>query len=298
MKSSHHDGLEDCQTPNLYLSIKILVVSFIKTMESYGYPVNNLMTLMLSLFDRYTELMKFHCSEKILEIIEEDAYEPMLVESADEYEEIMKAFRIKDEKKTQHEAFPQCCDCVKKFINGFYQFSDGFSQQNNEMDDLLKKSLENLLIQSLSNALTRVLGRSTLPQAVQILTDADYFVQACGEFESILSERRTSQKTKTSLHATSTFKEFKGAIEKRIFDLVNMKVDEYLDVTSYEWTPATAKGQASQCIQDIITSITTAMSSTLSNLPTHTKNFIYFNAIDHMALSIHVKIPPLLPFVY
>ncbi|KAJ3216527.1 hypothetical protein HDU67_009312 [Dinochytrium kinnereticum] len=265
-------GLEDCQASNLYLSIKILVVAFIKTMESYGYPVNNLMTLMLSLFDRYTELMKFHCSEKILEIVEEDEYAPMIVESADEYEEIMKAFRLREDKRVNLR---------------LPTFADGFSQQNNEMDDLLKKSLENLLIQSLGNAVTRVLGRSQVAEVVQILTNAEYFVLACGEFEQMLSEKRTSQKTKTSLHATTTFRELKGVIEKRIFDLVNQKIDEFLDVSCYDWVSTAPRTQPSQYILEIISYLTSTMSSTLSNLPTATKNFIYFNVLDYMALSIH-----------
>ena len=33
---------------------------------------------------------------------------------------------------------PLCCGYVITFIEGFYKFSEGFSQQN-EMDDLLKK---------------------------------------------------------------------------------------------------------------------------------------------------------------
>ncbi|KAJ3109098.1 hypothetical protein HDU97_009216 [Phlyctochytrium planicorne] len=280
-------GLQDCQTPNLFLSIKILVIACIKTMESYGYPVNNLMTLMLSLFDRYNELMKFHCSEKIMEILEDDDYAPMIVESVEEYEEISKAFKIKEEKKFSlrfprpmpfSKGFPQCCDCIKKFVYGFYQFADGFSQQNHEMDDLLKKSLENLLIQSLCNTLGRLLAQSTLPQAVQMLTNAEYFVLACGEFEQLLSERRATSKTKTSLHATTSFRDAKAGIEKRIFDLVNQKLDEHINPAIYDWSPATPPTIPSQYLKSKKSGING--SSLITGKTIKKLNVIFFDGFD------------------
>jgi exocyst complex component 6 len=80
--------------------------------------------------------------------IESDEYKPMIVNSLDDYEAVLKLFRIKEDKKIDMKfpralpfsrGFPFCCDHIKQFIIGFYHFAEGFDQQNNEMDDLLKK---------------------------------------------------------------------------------------------------------------------------------------------------------------
>jgi hypothetical protein len=123
----------------------------------------------------------------------------MIVNTPEEYEEVLTVFRIKEDKKPNmkfprampfSKGFPECCATVKGFINGFYHFAEGFEQQHNEMDDLLKKSLENLLIQTIGTTLSRRLGHSTIEQAVQIMVNIEYFVLACGEFEDILIEKR------------------------------------------------------------------------------------------------------------
>jgi hypothetical protein len=36
-------------------------------------------------------------------------------------------------------AFINCCEQIRLFVTGFYHFAEGFEQQHNEMDDLLKK---------------------------------------------------------------------------------------------------------------------------------------------------------------
>ena len=86
--------------------------------------------------------------------------------------------------------FPKCCQIVYQFINRFYQFADGFAQQNNEMDDLLKKSLESLLVQNLNGALMKKLAIGSLSAVIQIMVNVQYFEQACYQFEMFLQAKR------------------------------------------------------------------------------------------------------------
>lgn len=69
-------------------------------------------------------------------------------------------------------------------------FSDGFSQQNNEIDDLLKKSLDSILVQTINGSLSRIVAKGTINQAMQIMTNVSYFEKATVMFEEILMERR------------------------------------------------------------------------------------------------------------
>ncbi|KAJ3411833.1 hypothetical protein HDV05_001675 [Chytridiales sp. JEL 0842] len=285
------ESLQECQNPDFFLAIKLRVVAFIHALESYGYPVNNLTVLMLSLFDRYTELMKFRCSERMVEIIEEDEYVPMIVNSPEEYEEVLSVFRIKEDKKPNmkfprampfSKGFPECCAIIKDFINGFYHFAEGFEQQHNEMDDLLKKSLENLLIQTTGTTLSRKLSQSTLERAVQIMVNIEYLVLACGEFEELLVEKRASHKGKVNLQATQSFREHRISAEKKIFDLVKKKLDEIIDGAS-----TIQQVRSSPYLGDINNFITTSISTVLSGMPAATKNFICFDACNHLAFKLN-----------
>ncbi|KAJ3054452.1 hypothetical protein HK097_001794 [Rhizophlyctis rosea] len=292
------ESLQDCEDPDLFLEIKLLVLSFIHTMEGFGYAVSSLMDLMLSLLDRYAELMKLKCSERIMEIIEDDEYAPMIVNTAEEYREVIAGFHHAEaEEASQSASYPKTfpfsrgfistCSVIKSYINGFYRFAEGFTQQYNEMDDLLKKSLENLLGQNLSGAVMRKLGSNSLSQAVQLMVNLEYFERACVEFEECLVEKRSSHKGgKVVLQATHGFSDSRLMAEKRIFDSVQHKIDDFLELADYDWVATTPQDTESPYLFDLVSFLTTVIASTLCNLPPNMKSYIYFSAFDHLATSM------------
>ena len=87
-------------------------------------------------------------------------------------------------------SFPASCSLIRKFIGAFFSFAEGFQQQSHEIDDMLKKSLENILVQSLNGTLLRILSKGTISIAIQIFTNAPYWIKACEFFEDLLMERR------------------------------------------------------------------------------------------------------------
>ncbi|KAI9142769.1 exocyst complex subunit Sec15-like-domain-containing protein [Paraphysoderma sedebokerense] len=293
------DSLATADTSDLYLTIKLLVVVFVQTLEGYGYSVNKLVDLLMNLFERYCDLMKVQCSQKVFEIIEEDDYSPMTVANAQEYENVLKAFKFKEDKKNMLKGYPRslpfskmfpiCCDTIKTFVRNFYRFSDGFSQQLGEMDDILKKVLDNLLIHYVNSALvSQVESSSNLSQILQILSNFEYFELSCAEFERMLAESRKSSKTgRIVLQATKTFRDSRKATEKRLFELLNSKVNEFIELANYDFMPTTVNKLPSPYLRDIVNFLTTVMYATLENLPREIKSFIYFEAFDHMATSIY-----------
>jgi exocyst complex component 6 len=71
IKMNQHlfDCLSECTTPELFVDIKVLVNSFIRTMEIYGYAVVTLSELLVSLLDRFAELLKIRCVENCFRVI-------------------------------------------------------------------------------------------------------------------------------------------------------------------------------------------------------------------------------------
>ncbi|KAJ3086346.1 hypothetical protein HK102_013250 [Quaeritorhiza haematococci] len=289
-------SLQDCADPDLFLTIKLLVVIFIQTLEGYGYAVSKLSDLMVSLLDQYAELMKSKFSDRIVEVIENDEYAPMLVENAKQYEQMLSAFAYTPDPAEDPKAYPKqmpfsrgfpvCCEYVKKFITGFYRFAEGFSQQNNEIDDLLKKSLENLLIQSLNSALVRRLLVNNTSQAVQIMVNLEYFEKACAEFEAVVMEKRSAENARVVLQAAQTFRDARMQGEKRLIELTNTKVDEFLELADYQWISPNPPVVPSLYVQELTNFLTSVSASTLSSLPDSVRNAIYHAAFEHLASTL------------
>ena len=263
MNAHLFDALTECTNPDLYLNIKLLVNSFISTMEIYGYAVNSLADLLVSLLDRYAELMKNRFYSLVIKTIEEDDdYCPLTVRDADELDEINNAYTIPDEvlkqnvtKRDSHiifpktlpfsKGFPQTCQYVKEMIQGFYKFADGFSQQNHEIDDLLKKTLENLL-QGINSAYLEKLGKAGISVVYQLMVNLSFYESACDQFEAILLEKRYSARTTRSpLMTAKLFSETKAAAEQRIHTIINDKNASFLELVDYDWKVSQPRRQAS-----------------------------------------------------
>ncbi|KAJ3023401.1 hypothetical protein HKX48_003318 [Thoreauomyces humboldtii] len=348
------DSLQDCRNPDLFLTIKIAVVNFIDTMASYGFAITSLMDLMLSLLDRYAELMKSRCSDEITQIIENDEYAPMIVNDQAEYDLVTTAFKLKDDSRAKNlkfvskewaanirfpktlpfsKGFPRICAATKEFITGFYRFAEGFEQQYNEMDDLLKKSLESLLAQSLNSSLMGKIMASNISQVVQVFVNLEYFEMACAEFEQLLMDMRCDQIHESysvyiltpelplnrishkagqiRLQAAQTLKESRSIAEKRMFDLLNMKTDDFLEVADYDWYTGSTSlsldqpadrfvrfipiyratnippASHSSYLDELVEFMNVIITSTLVNLPPSMRAQVYQGAFKHLGSTIY-----------
>jgi exocyst complex component 6 len=77
-------------------------------------------------------------------------------------------------------------------VNKFYQFSNGFIQQSNEIDDMLKKILINILMHSICDVYKEKIRIGALAESIQLMLNCNWFVYACEDLESILQEKRYS----------------------------------------------------------------------------------------------------------
>ncbi|KAI9012696.1 exocyst complex subunit Sec15-like-domain-containing protein [Phycomyces nitens] len=241
------ESLKGCRDPELFLRIKFSLLIFIQTLEGFDYFVKPLQETLLALFQRYSELLINQYSEVFEKIVQEDECMPMTVERDDELREVMQYTRFRPDKEflKRHgfplrlpfsKVFPTCCRDVSAFVHQFYQFAEGFSQTHGEMDDILKKAVDSLLIKKVNAILLKKLESTNLSQIVQIIINIEYFESTCPDFEMLLMETRSFHRSgRIHLKATSTFKETRRKAEKRIFELVNSKLDEFLELSEYDW---------------------------------------------------------------
>jgi hypothetical protein len=102
---------------------------------------------------------------------------------------------------------------------------------------LCAKSLDELLSQKVCRSLVERLSSQYLGQIVQILINLEHFEVACQELEHLLLAARSAISTGENvvLSATEEFRSHKKTAEKRIFELVNSKIDDLIETAEYDW---------------------------------------------------------------
>jgi len=99
------------------------------------------------------------------------------------------------------------------------------------------QSLDELLCENVCQLLVDRLSSQYPGQIVQILTNFEHFETACKELQILLFEARssTSASGPITLSATKRFREGKKTAEKRLFELVNSKIDDLIETAEYDW---------------------------------------------------------------
>ncbi|KAG6109793.1 hypothetical protein E4U13_005664 [Claviceps humidiphila] len=291
-------ALNDVSNAEVLLKIKGFIALFVQTMERWGYSVTTLDIFLLKLFDKYAELLKHRFSEDFQEIVSTDDYMPMAINSREEYEKVINVSWFIQAQPLDEVTFPcvlpfsqmypLCCIDVRNFLNQFYFFSDDHFQHAEVIDETLRKSLDDLLTEKVCRSLVERLSSQYLGQIVQILINLEHFEIACQELEQLLIRARSSSSAggPLKLKATEEFRNNKKTAEKRIFELVNSKIDDLVDTAEYDWLAATVTPEPSNYMQTLTRYLSNIMNSTLLGLPREIKELIYFDALSHAANKI------------
>ncbi|KAI1406618.1 exocyst complex subunit Sec15-like protein [Hypoxylon fuscum] len=291
-------ALSEVNDAQVLLNIKGRIDLFILTMEGWGYSVSRLDEFLVDLFDRYAEILKRRFSDDFLEIVSTDDYMPMAINTRGEYDKVANVSWFVPEKPIDEltfpcvlpfsQMYPLCCIDIRNFLNQFYFFSDDHFQHPNKIDDTLRKSLDELLTEKVCKSLVERLSSQYLGQIVQILINLEHFEIACQELEQLLIRARSSASAGGPLNlvATEQFRENKKTAEKRIFELVNSKIDDLVDTAEYDWMAFNRPTAASSYMTTMTVYLSNIMNSTLLGLPREIKELIYFDALSHAANKI------------
>jgi hypothetical protein len=343
-------SLQDCQNPDHYLKIKELMITFIQTMEEYDYAVNRVVELLMAFFERYSDLMKSRANQHCHDAILQDEGNPVTAHSMTDYNHVIAAYAYKDPNEPKQSAAPtnsvkkqqpttlvrirfpklfpfsasfvECAHEIKRFINGFYLFAEGFHQKFNEMDDILKKAVELLLSLDICTSIEEKLALPNLQlsEIVRVIINIEHLECVIPEFEDLIIERRSSHRIvsprnasmkanqdKLMLASLATacqprFTATRKRAENKIFEVVNRKIDDFLELSTYEWMLAFPSkpgsptkpspfatqhdGGPSLYLIDLVAFLTTVWTSTLAELPVEIKSFVYYDAIYHLSSAL------------
>lgn len=169
--------------------------------------------------------------------------------------------------------------------------------------------MDQLLSEKVCKSLVERLSSQYLGQIVQILINLEHFETACKELEQLLIAARSSTSAggPIILDATEEFRSNKKTAEKRIFELVNSKIDDLVETAEYDWyvirslitlriyltfscrMAPTLETEPSNYMQTLTRYLSNIMNSTLLGLPREIKELIYFDALSHAANMILVR---------
>lgn len=228
-----------------------------------------------------------------MQIVSTDDYMPMPITDADEYNKVISVswYSPPDDLDITYpcvlpfsQMYPLVCIDIRNFLNQIYLFSDDHFRHTTVIDKTLKDSLDELLVDKVCRTLVERLSSQYPGQIVQILTNLDHFEQACKDLQDLLVEARSSSSAAgpIKLNATIAFKDAKKTAEKRIFELVNSKIDDLIETAEYDWLSTFVPSSASPYIQELTRYLSNIMSSVLLGLPEGIKKQIYYTALQHI----------------
>ncbi|PLB49542.1 exocyst complex component Sec15 [Aspergillus steynii IBT 23096] len=277
------------------LKIKNLIALFMQTMNAWDFSVGVFDKFLLVLFRQYAELLKKRFSDDFQEIVSTDDYMPMPIQTVEEFDKVLNVSWYSPEKPREEQIFPcvlpfsqmypLCCIDIRNFLNQFYFFANDDFAHPNVIDETLKDAIDELLSNQVCNTLVERLASQYLGQIVQILINLEHFELACHELELLLAAARSQNCLggSVTLKATEKFKSNKKAAEKRIFEVVNSKIDDLIETAEYDWMAQASPVEPSNYMQTLTRFLSNIMNSTLLGLPTEIKELIYFDALSHAA---------------
>ncbi|PYH98927.1 exocyst complex component Sec15 [Aspergillus ellipticus CBS 707.79] len=301
-------ALHEVDNAENLLKIKNLIALFMQTMNTWGFSVGVFDNFLLILFKKYAELLKKRFSDDFQEIVSTDDYMPMPIQTVGEFDKVLNVSWYNPDTPSEEQVFPcvlpfsqmypLCCIDIRNFLNQFYFFANDDFSHPTVIDETLREALDELLSNKVCDTLVERLSSQYMGQIVQILINLEHFELACRELELLLAAARSQNVSGDviSLNATEKFKSNKKAAEKRIFEVVNSKIDDLIETAEYDWMASLPPTEPSNYMQTLTRFLSNIMNSTLLGLPTEIKELIYFDALSHAAnmilalpLSVEVK---------
>ncbi|KAF7301857.1 Rsec15 protein [Mycena indigotica] len=281
--------------PDSFLAVKESLLSFIVTLESSNYSTLPLHSFIIVLFEKYARLLETQFNKRFDDIVKQDDHLQMQVETPNQMKMVLDVVWIDaSERKAIEEnptpynlpwsqTFYLCCQDIRSFIQKFYAFVEGVSQHHRNIDELLSKSLDSLLINHISKTISqRLTSLSTLTQIAQIVTNLEHLQVTCGELQRSLTNLRSSQRGgSVILTASSSFEATLSRALQRITGLISSKLDDFFGLSEYDWTPRGCEDGPSMYLYELVNWLTTVVDALV--IKEAYKDEAYKGAVSYIA---------------
>ncbi|KAK8388611.1 hypothetical protein O3P69_020538 [Scylla paramamosain] len=287
-----------CTDTYLMLNIKNLIMLFAHTLQNYGYTVTPLHELLLEVKDHYNEVLMQKWVQVFRDIFEKDNYHPVQVETPEEFSRITEIFPYRDRNLEQAQfpkrfpfsmMVPKVFQEVKVYISACLEFSEDLNLSQTEKEDMVRKSTNLLLTRTLSGCLATLIKRPGLRllQLIQITINTLHLEHANVLLEHYVAKLTGSIEDSSKpglgrLQGKAMFKDIRGEAEEQIYIALRLKIDEFLDLASYDWMLAEPRGMSSSYVLDLIAFLTSTFTA-FTNLPVRVAQTACMSACQYVA---------------
>ncbi|CAL4226899.1 unnamed protein product, partial [Meganyctiphanes norvegica] len=166
---------------------------------------------------------------------------------------------------------PKVYSQVKRYISACLEFSEDLHLSETEKEDMVRKSTNLLLTRTLGGCLASLIKRPGLGllQLIQITINTMHLEHANVLLENYVT-RLTGSGSDSSglgnLQGKMMFKDIRGEAEEQIYTALRLKLDEFLELASYDWMLAEVKGHSSSYVTDLIAFLSSTFTA-FTNLP-------------------------------
>ncbi|XP_030374442.1 exocyst complex component 6 [Scaptodrosophila lebanonensis] len=285
-----------CTDPNILLRIKNLIMLSINTFKCYGYTVNILWELLHNMRDHYNEVLLQRWVHVFRDILDKEQFLPMIVENTEEYESIIERFPFHSE-QLENAPFPkkfpfsrmvpEVYHQAKEFMYACMKFAEELTLSPNEVAAMVRKAANLLLTRSFSGCLSVVFRQPsiTLTQLIQIIVDTQYLDKA-GPFLDEFVCHMTNTERSISQTPSAMFHVARQDAEKQVAVRICSKVDEFFELSAYDWLLVEPPGIASAFITDMISYLKSTFDS-FSHKLTHIAQAGCRRTCEHIADKIY-----------
>lgn len=289
-----------CTDATLILRIKDLIMLFCTTLRNYGYSVKPLWELVRELRDHYTEVLMQRWVQVFREILSKEDFQSIKVEDQEEYDVVLSSFPL-DADMPDDITFPysfpfsgmvpKIYQQVKEFIYACLKFSEDLNLSQVEVDEMIRKSMNLLLTRSFSGCLSSTFRSPhvNLQEIIQIIVDTGYLEEATDYLDQFVSnitgEETHGVTTGVVQGQPAMFRVAREDAVRQICEKLCQKLNEFLELESYDWLLVEPQGHASSFVTDIIAFLQTTFQS-FTNLPPEVAQVACKSACEHIADSM------------
>lgn len=257
-----------CEEPSLLLKVKELIVWFCHTLSGFGFNVNKIFEVLLEMRHRYNEILSKDWEAIFKKIFDEDNYAPMSCQDESEYNDLLKEFPFDDtEIHGTKDPFPRqfpfsagvvkVYQEVKHYIKSCLKFNENLNVSQTEIGDSVRKSTNLLLTRTLNGCITSIIKCPTMsiPQLVQMSINTVHLEAACvhlEEYVTLVTGTSNEGINVSRVYGLSSFKDMRSEAEQQVYERLNMKIEEFLELANYNWVPSNSRSQASSYLVDLL----------------------------------------------
>lgn len=273
-----------------------------------------IVSLISTFRDQYNEILMTEYCAQFERDLQNDNYTPITVNTQEEFMSVVKQFNFY-KKSMEQQPFPRrfpfsrfvisVFTQAKNYLVGCKKFMEDLQLTQSEVDDTVRR-YANVLLSRWSGSLRAFVSKRLslvqvgqsffhycylLLQLVQITVNIAYLEKSCDSLGHYITKLTSGVDgiAATSSHqlalSQQVFQDARSEVEQQIDAFMRDKIDEMLDLMSYDWEIPIPTGKASDQISDVIKFLETTFIS-FTNLPSGLAKHVCMQvSITHILLN-------------